>query len=151
MLGAIWAQSREGIIGDGTGMPWHLPEDLRHFKEVTLGAPVVMGRRTWESLPKKPLPGRENIVLSHRAPGEWSQGARVSTEIPTEGWIIGGGEIYAQTIGSVDVVEITLVDTQVRVENPVYAPPIPAHLQQVSDSGWLGEELRYRFLRFERP
>ncbi|MBC3186418.1 dihydrofolate reductase [Corynebacterium sp. zg-331] len=151
MLGAIWAQDRAGVIGDGTGIPWHLPEDLRHFKEVTLGAPVIMGRRTWESLPKKPLPGRENIVLSRRAAGEWSRGAGVSTRIPGEGWIIGGGEIYAQTIDAVDVVEMTVVDTQVRVPTPVFAPAIPDRMVLVSDSGWRGQETRYRFLRYERP
>lgn len=151
MLGAIWAQDREGVIGDGRGMPWHLPEDLRHFKEVTLGAPVIMGRRTWESLPKKPLPGRENIVLSSRAAGEWSRGARVTVTLPERGWIIGGGEVYAATIGKVDVVEMTLVDAQVSVETPVYAPAVPSDMVRVSDSGWLGEQLRYRFLRYERP
>ncbi|MEJ4100178.1 dihydrofolate reductase [Corynebacterium mastitidis] len=151
MLGAIWAQDHDGVIGDGSGMPWHLPEDLRHFKEVTLGAPVIMGRRTWESLPRRPLPGRENVVLSRRAAGEWSRGARVTATIPGEGWIIGGGEVYAATIGSVDVVEMTLVDTRARVGTPVYAPAIPGEMVQVSDSGWLGDGLRYRFLRFERP
>ncbi|WPF66747.1 MULTISPECIES: dihydrofolate reductase [unclassified Corynebacterium] len=151
MLGAIWAQDREGVIGDGRGMPWHLPEDLRHFKEVTLGAPVIMGRRTWESLPIKPLPGRENIVLSSRAAGEWSRGARVATEIPGKGWIIGGGEIYAATIGEVDVVEVTLVDTRAQVDTPVYAPAVPVNMVRVSDSGWQGDGLRYRFLRYERP
>lgn len=50
MLGAIWGQSLDGIIGDGEQMPWHVPEDLKHFKDVTMGAPVIMGRKTWESL-----------------------------------------------------------------------------------------------------
>ena len=53
MLGAIWAQSLDGIIGDGEQMPWHVPEDLKHFKDVTMGAPVIMGRKTWESLNPK--------------------------------------------------------------------------------------------------
>lgn len=81
-LGAIWAQSLDGIIGDGAGMPWHLPEDLKHFKETTLGSPIIMGRRTWESLPVKPLPGRKNIVLSSREDDEWSDGASVCRDIP---------------------------------------------------------------------
>ena len=51
MLGAIWAQSLDGVIGDGAGMPWHIPEDLTHFREITTGHPVLMGRRTWLSLP----------------------------------------------------------------------------------------------------
>ena len=79
MLGAIWAQSLDRVIGTGTDMPWDVPEDLKFFKEVTMGHPVIMGRKTWESLPFKPLPGRANHVLSSREPGAWSDGAFVST------------------------------------------------------------------------
>ena len=66
ILGAIWAQTRDGIIGRNGTMPWHVPEDLNHFKEITAGKPVITGRRTWESLPDayKPLPGRVNIVIT---------------------------------------------------------------------------------------
>ena len=65
-LGAIWAQTDAGIIGRHGDMPWRATEDLAHFKAVTLGAPVIMGRRTWESFPPRfrPLPGRTNIVIS---------------------------------------------------------------------------------------
>lgn len=69
-LGAIWAQTSAGVIGrDGT-MPWRAPEDLAHFKAVTVGKPVIMGRRTWESFPPcfRPLPERTNIVISRSAP-----------------------------------------------------------------------------------
>ncbi|MBD8079022.1 dihydrofolate reductase [Cellulosimicrobium arenosum] len=72
MLGLIWAQARDGagrpVIGAGGAMPWHLPEDLAHFKRVTSGHPVVMGRRTWESLPPRfrPLPGRTNVVVTRQ-------------------------------------------------------------------------------------
>ena len=69
MLRAIWAQNLMGLIGDGKSMPWHVPEDLQHFKKLTLGSPIIMGRRTWESLPVRPLPGRKNLVLSRRTPG----------------------------------------------------------------------------------
>ncbi len=67
-IGLIWAESQGGVIGRAGGMPWHVPEDLAHFKDVTLGAPVIMGRKTWESLPPRfrPLPGRANIVVTHR-------------------------------------------------------------------------------------
>lgn len=74
-VGMIWAEARGGAIGRGGEMPWHLPEDLAHFKQQTWGAPVVMGRRTWESLPERfrPLPGRENVVVTrnraYSAPG----------------------------------------------------------------------------------
>ena len=64
----IWAQSTNGVIGLDGAMPWHLPEDLAHFKRTTLGCPVVMGRKTWDSLPPKfrPLPGRKNIVITRQ-------------------------------------------------------------------------------------
>jgi dihydrofolate reductase len=69
-VGMIWAQARGGVIGADGAMPWHLPEDMKHFRRTTRGAAVVMGRRTWESFPPRfrPLPGRTNIVLS-RDPG----------------------------------------------------------------------------------
>ncbi|WP_417562063.1 dihydrofolate reductase [Microbacterium sp.] len=65
-VGLIWAQARGGVIGAAGGMPWHVPEDLAHFKQLTMGRPVVMGRRTWESFPDRfrPLPGRRNIVIT---------------------------------------------------------------------------------------
>ena len=65
-IGLIWAQARGGVIGAGGTMPWHLPEDLRHFSRTTTGSPVVMGRRTWESFPSafRPLPRRTNIVIT---------------------------------------------------------------------------------------
>ncbi|WP_194408905.1 dihydrofolate reductase [Microbacterium cremeum] len=67
-IGLIWAEARGGVIGARGGMPWHVPEDLAHFKSTTLGAPVVMGRRTWESFPERfrPLPGRRNIVVTRQ-------------------------------------------------------------------------------------
>ena len=91
-LGAIWAQSLDGVIGDGHSMPWHLPEDLRPYQAVTLGSRILRGRHPWESLPKRPLPGRANHVLSSREPGEWSDGAYVSTDLPdlqADAWIFG--------------------------------------------------------------
>ena len=74
--GLIWAESHGGVIGRDGGMPWHVPEDLAHFKEVTLGAPVIMGRKTWESLPPRfrPLPGRANIVVTRQA--DWAAAGR---------------------------------------------------------------------------
>ena len=70
-IGMIFARARNGVIGKGGVMPWHLPEDLAHFKRVTLGCPVIMGRKTWDSLPPRfrPLPGRINIVVTRQ--GDW--------------------------------------------------------------------------------
>jgi len=75
-LHLIYARARNGVIGKDNQMPWHLPEDLAHFKRVTLGQPVIMGRKTWDSLPPKfrPLPGRLNIVVT-RQPDWRSEGA----------------------------------------------------------------------------
>ena len=68
-IGLIWAQARNRVIGKNGVMPWHLPEDLAHFKRVTLNHPVVMGRKTWDSIPPRfrPLPGRTNIVVTRQA------------------------------------------------------------------------------------
>lgn len=157
-LGAIWAQSLDGVIGDGHSMPWHLPEDLRHFKAVTLGSPIIMGRHTWESLPKRPLPGRANHVLSSREPGEWSDGAYVSTDLPdlqADAWIIGGGQLYEATLDEVNVIERTLVDATVAhsTPTPVFAPRIDEDFALAADGEWAVSEpsgLRYKFQRFER-
>ncbi|GAA0213495.1 dihydrofolate reductase [Corynebacterium riegelii] len=156
-LGAIWAQSLDGVIGNGEDMPWHLPEDLKHFKETTMGQPIIMGRRTWESLPVKPLPGRANHVLSSREPGEWSDGAYVSTDLPdleTDAWIIGGGQLYEATLDEVDVIELTLIDATLAptLATPVFAPRIGPEFACVSDGEWQTSSsgLRYKFQRYER-
>lgn len=165
MLAAIWAQSVNGVIGDGKTMPWRLPEDLRHFKETTMGSSVIMGRRTWESLPEKnrPLPGRENFILSSREPGDWSKGAQVITELPESGWVMGGGEVYAATLDRLDRIEVTLIDVHLTLPSPVTAPSVPDDFTLISDTDWLtsasgrltapgtsDQVLRYRFLSYER-
>ncbi|MDD0809151.1 dihydrofolate reductase [Curvibacter sp. RS43] len=107
-LKLIFARAANGVIGRDNALPWHLPEDLAHFKRTTLGCPVIMGRRTWDSLPPRfrPLPGRQNIVLS-RNPAWVAEGAlRVGSlsealaSLPPEQdvWVIGGAELYAQAL-----------------------------------------------------
>ena len=132
-------------------------KDLKHFKETTLGSPIIMGRRTWESLPVKPLPGRKNIVLSSREDDEWSDGASVCRDIPdleSDAWIIGGAQVYAATLDEVDVIERTLIDVHpdVPVSNAVYAPRIDDDFTLVEETDWLvsSTSLRYKFQRFER-
>jgi dihydrofolate reductase len=105
-LHLIYARARNGVIGQNNQMPWHLPEDLAHFKRVTLGQPVIMGRKTWDSLPARfrPLPGRLNIVITRQA--DWqAEGARRAGSIEdamhlcgdaADAWIMGGAEIYRQ-------------------------------------------------------
>ena len=88
---AIAACDPDRVIGRGGQLPWHLPEDLKLFKRITLGHPVVMGRRTWESLPRRPLPGRENIVFSHHLT---APGATVLTDARQLGATIGDRDAY---------------------------------------------------------
>ena len=67
LISLVYAVSQNGVIGKDGGLPWQIPSDLKHFKEITTGKAIIMGRKTWECLPRKPLPGRHNIVLSRRA------------------------------------------------------------------------------------
>ena len=85
-LGVVWAQTSTGVIGKDGGMPWKLPEDLRHFSRLTSGHPVIMGRKTWESFPDKfrPLPGRTNLVITRKEGwgGNAGSGGRPRGEVP---------------------------------------------------------------------
>ena len=118
-LVVIAAVARDGIIGADNRLPWHLPEDLRHFKELTTGRTVVMGRRTWESLPDRfrPLPGRRNIVVTRNA-GYPAEGATIVSSLPAalaaagagETFIIGGAQLYAAALPLADRLELTEID-----------------------------------------
>jgi dihydrofolate reductase len=169
-LGLVWARSTDGVIGvDGT-LPWHLPEDLAHFRRVTDGALVVMGRRTWASLPERfrPLPGRVNVVLS-RSPGLELAGATVVADVEAalglvaaaarEGrpaWGIGGGEVYAALAPHADHAEVTVVDVELGAGTR--GPELGADWRCVAAEpaepvdGWAvaAGGLRYRFERWER-
>jgi dihydrofolate reductase len=117
----IVARAQNGVIGRDGGMPWHLPADLRRFKALTVGKPVVMGRKTFESI-GKPLPGRHNIVLTRQAgwaaPGvtvvpnlaEAVVAAGLDPRVRAEVMIIGGAEIYALALPVATRVELTEVD-----------------------------------------
>lgn len=149
MIGLIWAQSANGVIGrDGT-MPWHLPEDLKHFRSVTSGATVLMGRRTWESLPPRfrPLPGRRNLVLS-RTPQD---GAETYPDLrqaldAADGdvWVIGGAAVYQAALPFADRIVVTeireLFDGDTRAPEVDRAPDATGDWQESSTG------LHYRFL-----
>lgn len=131
----MWAQSRDGVIGDGSAMPWHIPEDLAHFKATTMGAPVIMGRRTWDSLPPRfrPLPGRRNIVLSRSAGPEDFPGAELAHSLDAAldllgdvpvAWVMGGGRVYREALHIADECEVTEVDGTFDVDTPVRAPEL---------------------------
>lgn len=132
----IVALGHDNVIGKDNGLLWHLPDDLKRFKELTNGHPVVMGRKTWESLPAnvRPLPGRTNIVITRDVTYE-APGATVVHTIPEafhfaneapgneEIFVIGGGEIYRETLPFTTRLYLTLVDdpTPGTVTYPDYA------------------------------
>ncbi len=163
LVGLVWAQSTSGVIGRGGDIPWRVPEDLARFKQVTMGHTVVMGRRTWESLPAKvrPLPGRRNVVLS-RQTDFMVDGAEVvgsldqalsKSETEPETWVIGGEQIYLLALPYASRCEVTEVEIDLpRDDDDALAP--------VLDETWLGEAgewrlsrtgLRYRFHSYHRP
>lgn len=154
MIGLIWAQGHDRQIGVGGTLPWHLPEDLAHFRQVTRGSAVVMGRSTWESLPQayRPLPGRRNVVLS-RDPDYRAPGADVTSSLREamdgDVWVIGGGAVYAAAMGFADELVVTHVDS--RVPGDTFAPVIGPEWG-AGPSPWLTSSsgLRYRFSRYTR-
>jgi dihydrofolate reductase len=116
----IWAQARDRVIGAGGRLPWRLPEDLALFRERTTGSTVVMGRRTWESLPERfrPLPGRTNVVLTHDPAWSADGAVRAGSVADVLGahdplWVIGGGAVYAAFLPSADLLVVTDVDLEV--------------------------------------
>ncbi|UWD80329.1 dihydrofolate reductase [Curtobacterium flaccumfaciens] len=159
MIGMVWARSTTGVIGADGGMPWHVPEDLAHFKQVTGDATVLMGRRTWESLPERfrPLPGRRNVVLTRDT--SWTaDGAEVvhdlQAALDTDEtlWVIGGGQVYDAALDAADHVSETLID--VDVVGDTVAPTLgEAAGWTLADEGPWQESrtgTRYRFLEWQR-
>ena len=106
IVSLVLAMAENGVIGKDGALPWRIPEDMRHFKALTMGKPCIMGRKTWDSLPKKPLPGRANIVVT-RDRNFHAEGAIVAHSLDEafaragnaeEIAIIGGAEIYAAAL-----------------------------------------------------
>ncbi len=136
LISLIYARARNGVIGRDNGMPWHLPEDMAHFKRCTSGHPVVMGRKTWDSLPPRfrPLPGRTNIVVTRQA--DWqAAGALVVASVeqafdacaalrpvPAEVWVTGGAQIYLAAMPLAQRVLVTEIERD--VEGDVVMPPL---------------------------
>ena len=114
MIGLVWAEAANGVIGADGALPWRIPEDTAHFKALTSGSTVVMGRTTWESLPARfrPLAERRNVVLTRRA-GYDAPGAEVVHDLaaalagPGDVWVIGGGEVYRAALPHADRLVVT--------------------------------------------
>ena len=122
-ISLVAAVARGGVIGRDGALPWRLPEDARRFRELTMGHAVVMGRRTWDSLPERfrPLPGRRNVVVTRNP--DW---ARTAPSAPARSrtryacstareqvFVIGGGELYAQALAQADELLLTEIDADV--------------------------------------
>lgn len=138
----IAAMARNRAIGRNGGLPWHLPRELKHFKAITLGHAIVMGRRTWESI-GRPLPGRQNIVVS-RDPSFRAGGCDVADSLEravslargAEVMIIGGGQLYTEALAHADRMVLTVVDCEPAADT--WFPP------------WREPEWRETLLRTER-
>jgi len=160
VLTLVWAQSRNGTIGRDGILPWHLPEDLAHFANLTRGGSVLMGRRTWDSLPApfRPLPDRRNIVLTGQpdwtAPGASVVHTMDEAATLTAGgdlWVIGGRRIFDQFLEHADRLDVTEINAD--VDGDTRAPAIDTRWRVDGTdpgAGWHTSRtgLEYRFLRY---
>jgi dihydrofolate reductase len=129
----IAAMAENRVIGKGNALPWSLKEDMAHFKELTMGCPCVMGRKTWESLPKRPLPGRVNIVISRSLAAETTPEATVLSSLQDaiqycagheKVFICGGASIYREALSLADKIELTVIHRQ--YDGDAFFPEIDA-------------------------
>ncbi|MDP3412485.1 MAG: dihydrofolate reductase [Polaromonas sp.] len=159
-INLIYARAANGVIGKDGTMPWHLPEDLAHFKQLTQGCPVIMGRKTWDSLPPKfrPLPGRTNIVITRQA--DWqAEGAKRSASLrealqfagtAPEIWVIGGAQIYAQAEPLASRIEVTEIAQD--FEGDAHAPALGTDWHETARGTHVAASgLPYSFVTLERP
>ena len=148
-LHLIFARAANGVIGIKGTLPWHLPEDMAHFKRTTMGCAVIMGRKTWDSLPSKfrPLPGRLNVVVTRQ--NNWHADGAVRADslahaaalcpADRDVWVIGGAEIYAQALLLATTAVVTEIDAD--FDGDAFAPQFgpqwtkTAGLPQVSSTG----------------
>lgn len=146
IVSLIVAADERGGIGRDGGLPWHLPDDLKRFKSLTMGKPIVMGRRTWDSI-GRPLPGRRSLVVS-RQRGLEIPGAEVANSLEDalniagdvpEVCIIGGSELYRAALPRADLVHLTRVHATVAADT--FLPPLdPADWEQVSCERYPADE-----------
>jgi dihydrofolate reductase len=159
LLSLIAAIARNGVIGVDNHLPWHLPADLKHFKALTTGNTVIMGRKTWESLPEKfrPLPNRRNIVVTRNAMYR-AEGADVAASLPAavtlsasgEAFVIGGAELYAAALPLADRLCLTEIDAE--FAGDTHFPAIdPDRWREASRQSHRDESgLGYAFVTYER-
>jgi dihydrofolate reductase len=158
-INLIFARAANGIIGKDNAMPWHLPEDLAHFKRLTQGCPVVMGRKTWDSLPPRfrPLPGRSNIVVTRQR--DWQadgamraaslpEALRLCGEVP-DIWVIGGADIYRQAEPLAARAEVTEIAQD--FDGDAYAPVLGPAWQETARAPQLAASgLSFAFVTYQK-
>lgn len=160
-INLLLARAANGVIGCNGTMPWHLPEDMAHFKKQTAGAPVIMGRKTWDSIPPRfrPLAGRRNIVVTRNA--EWqAEGAERAGSLQqaialceqahaAEAWVIGGAQIYAEAEPLAQRVVLTEIDRD--YEGDAWAPAFGAVWRETArESHVAANGLGFSFVTLER-
>jgi len=153
----VAALARNGVIGAQGKLPWHLPEDLQHFKKITLGHPVIMGRRTWESL-GRPLPGRENIVVTRQADYA-AAGASIAASVAAAvalcagasvAFVIGGAEIYAAALPLADGLVLTEIGRDYAGDTRFPAWDRKAWKATQREAHTSKEGVRFEFVLYER-
>ena len=158
-LHLIYARAANGVIGNHNTLPWHLPEDLAHFKRTTLGCPVIMGRKTWDSLPPKfrPLPGRRNIVITRQEkwnengayPAQNMQEALQLCEQSADVWVIGGAQLYALAEPLASTAVVTEIDKD--FEGDAFAPTLgPAWKETARERHVAASGLPFSFVTYTR-
>lgn len=157
----IFARAANGVIGRDNTIPWHLPEDMAHFRRITSGAPVIMGRKTWDSLPEKfrPLPNRMNIVVTRQP--DWSEGGAVratslteaialsQAQSPPDVWVMGGAQIYAEAVPLADRAVVTEIEQN--VEGDAFAPALGDDWHETRRESHTSKNgMRFSFVMMER-
>lgn len=158
-LAMIAAVGPDLELGSGGDLVWHISADLKNFKKLTMGHPVIMGRKTWESLPKRPLPGRLNVVVSHAL---WDIEGAVCVQSPEEAletcreeempFVIGGAQIYKTFLPLADELYITHVDAEADKEIDCRMPEYRDDWKLEEASEWETDPkgIRYRFEKWIR-
>ena len=159
-LHLILAKARNGVIGKNNTLPWHLPEDMAHFKRVTMGCPVIMGRKTWDSLPPRfrPLPGRVNVVVTRQS--SWSEnGAQPSPSLREallfceqyqHVWVIGGAELYAHAQPFASSAVVTEIDAD--FDGDAFAPQFgPQWVETAREPHTSVTGLTFSFVTYSNP
>jgi dihydrofolate reductase len=155
----VLARASNGVIGANNAIPWRIADDMKRFKAITMGKPIIMGRKTWDSFPKKPLPGRTNIVIT-RDKGWHADGAvvahsfdealaRARSERPDEIAVIGGAEIYRLALPHAGLIHLTQVHGD--FEGDVALPPFgPEWHETAREDHATPDGLRYSYVTLER-